>query len=103
MSLTNLTIQPTINDDMKSTQALHLILLRVIGDINKGKKAPLSLSKDDILCLNGRLCVPKDEDIWMQILYEAHKIPYFVNPIVTKMYQGLKEHFLWNIMKMDVE
>ena len=50
----------------------------------------------------GRICVPNDEEIKKQILYEAHNTPYAMHPGTTKMYRDLKKHFWWPRMKRDV-
>ena len=100
--LENLTIQPTIFDGMKGSQALDPELGKIKEEILEGKESTFSLSEDGILHLDGRLCIPDDESIKKQVLFEAHETPYSVHPGATKMYQGLKEHFWWNGMKKDV-
>ncbi|XP_042019055.1 uncharacterized protein LOC121766889, partial [Salvia splendens] len=50
----------------------------------------------------GRLCVPKDEGLRMEIMREAHETPYAAHPGSTKMYQDLKRQFWWNGMKKHV-
>ena len=47
-------------------------------------------------------CVPNDEEIKKQILYEAHNTPYMMHLSTTKMYRDLKKHFLWSGMMKDV-
>ena len=101
-SLSNLTIQPTIFEGMKGAQLLDPQLVKIRDDILEGKESTFSLSEDGILHLDGRLCIPDDESIKKQVLFEAHETPYSVHPGATKIYQGLKEHFWWNGMKKDV-
>ena len=101
-SLSNLTIQPTIFEGMKGAQLLDPQLVKIRDDILDGKESTFSLSEDGILHLDGRLCIPDNESIKKQVLFEAHETPYSVHPGATKMYQGLKEHFWWNGMKKDV-
>jgi hypothetical protein len=38
----------------------------------------------------------------MDILREAHKMPYTVHPGKTKMYRDMKQNFWWKRMKVDV-
>jgi hypothetical protein len=38
----------------------------------------------------------------MDILREAHKMPYTVHPGETKMYRDLKQNFWWKRIKVDV-
>lgn len=68
--------------------------------MREGKVTSYSISKYGILHHNGRLCVPNDEDIKRQILSEAHDTPYSIIDDATKMYQGLKENFWWNKIKI---
>ena len=42
----------------------------------------------------GRICVPSDEEIKKQILYEVHNTPYTMHPGTTKMFRDLEEIFL---------
>lgn len=57
---------------------------------------------DGILRYQGRLCV-LDNGLGEKILTEAHKSQYIVHPSLTKMYHDLKEIYVWNNMKRDVE
>ena len=68
----------------------------------RGNKLLFTLTKDGILYLDRRLCVPNDEEINKQILSEAHNTPYSAHSRASKIYQGLKEHFLWNGMKKNM-
>ena len=52
--------------------------------------------------IDGRLCIPSNDELMKQILTKAHDTPYEVHLGATKMYQGLKEHFQWNGIKRDV-
>ena len=101
-SLANLTIQPTIFDGMKGAQELDPDLVKITNEVREGKETTFTLSEDGILHLDGRLCVPNDEEMRKQILSEAHNTPYSVHPGATKMYQDLRKHFWWNGMKKDV-
>jgi hypothetical protein len=51
-----------------------------------------------------RICVPvPDVDhLREKILQEAHDSGYSIHPGSTKMYQDLKERYLWYGMKRDV-
>ena len=92
-SLANLIIQSTIFDGMKGAQAFNPELVHIMEKIREGKKTTFTLLEDEILHLQGRLCVPNDVDIRKQILSEAHETPYSVHPGATKMYLGLREYF----------
>ncbi|MFS7931163.1 putative nucleotidyltransferase, Ribonuclease H [Helianthus anomalus] len=55
----------------------------------------LTLSKDGILRLNGRICVPIYGGLRDVILQEAHRSKYSVHPGADKMYQDLKANYWW--------
>ena len=50
----------------------------------------------------GRLCVPKDENLWKMILQEAHRSKFSIHPRMTKMYQDMKRTYWWICRKGDV-
>ena len=87
---------------MKGAQELDPDLVKITNEVREGKETTFTLSEDGILHLDGRLCVPNDEEMRKQILLEAHNTPYSVHPGATKMYQDLRKHFWWNGMKKDV-
>lgn len=45
---------------------------------------------DGYLLYKGRVCVPKDEEIWRQLLYECHDSPSVGHPSVNKTYSLVK-------------
>ena len=49
-----------------------------------------------------RICVPNDEEIKKQLLYEAHNTTFAMHLGTTKIYRDLKKHFWWPRMKRDV-
>lgn len=57
---------------------------------------------DSILWYQGRLCVSDVDSLYERISTEAHFLGYNVSPNSTKMYQDLREIFLWNEMKSDI-
>ena len=52
--------------------------------------------------VEGRICVPNNDDLKFQLLEEAHQTPYSIHPSTTKMYHDLKERYWWPGMKRDV-
>jgi len=55
-----------------------------------------------VLRFKGRIYVPNDDEVRRLILEEGHKSRLSLHPSMTKMYQDLKETFLWQGMKKDV-
>ncbi|KAF5792946.1 putative nucleotidyltransferase, Ribonuclease H [Helianthus annuus] len=62
----------------------------------------LTLSKDGILRLNGRIWVPIYGGLRDVILQEAHSSKYSVHPGADKMYQDLKANYWWIGLKKFV-
>ncbi|XP_070050863.1 uncharacterized protein [Nicotiana tomentosiformis] len=62
-----------------------------LGHVGGAKE--VSIGEDGVLRLQGRLCVPKVDDVRERILEEAHSSRYSIHPGATKMYRDLKQHF----------
>jgi hypothetical protein len=60
------------------------------------------IDQEGVLWYNGRLCVPRIEELKQFILKEAHDTPYSIHLEGTKMYQDLKERFWWHGMKREI-
>jgi len=55
-----------------------------------------------ILWFEGRMVVPKNHELWKQILDEAHLSKFSIHPGSSKMYQDLKQNFWWTRMKREI-
>jgi hypothetical protein len=60
--------------------------------------------KDDqgTVWFNNRIVVPKNDEVYQQILDEAHLSRYSIHPGSTKMYHDLKQHYWWTKMKIEI-
>jgi hypothetical protein len=60
--------------------------------------------KDDqgVIWFKDRIVVPKDAEVRLQILDEAHLSRYSIHPGSTKMYQDLRQHYWWTKMKIEI-
>jgi hypothetical protein len=60
--------------------------------------------KDDqgIVWFNNRIVVPKNNEVRQQILDEAHLSRYSIHPGSSMMYHGLKQHYWWTEMKIEI-
>jgi hypothetical protein len=70
--------------------------------IEVGKANCFRKDNQGIVWFNNRIVVPKDDEIRQQILDEAHLSRYSIHPKSTKMYQDLKQHYLWTKMKIEI-
>ena len=53
--------------------------------------------EDEIIRYEGRLCVPFNEELKIEILREAHHSKYTIHPGVTKMFQDMKRVYWWPV------
>ncbi|KAA0061194.1 pol protein [Cucumis melo var. makuwa] len=58
--------------------------------VETGQGEDFSISSDDGLTFERRLCVPKDSGLKAKLLTEAHSSPFTMHPGCTKMYQNLR-------------
>ena len=101
--LSALTIQTMIIEAIKGGQLKDPLMEKFKQKALEKKQSNFFLSEDGVLGYKGgRICVPNDEEIKKQILYEAHNTPYAMHPSTIKMYRDLKKHFWWPRMKRDV-
>ena len=89
-------------DKIKEGQEFGKNLSEIIYEVQKERREDFQIDRDGKLKVNGRICVPQDDEIKSQQLEEAHQTPYSVHPGPIKMYQDLKQHFWWPGMKRDV-
>lgn len=64
------------------------------GDLKSYQKA-----SDNAILFEGRICIPRDDELKNTIMSETHDTPYTAHPGGTKMYQVVKNRFLWDGMK----
>ena len=91
--LAQLTIQPTLRPHLIDKQYDDPYLIGKIRLIDVNQTEEFSLTVDEGLLFHGRLCVPNEEELKVEILTEAHHSPFALHPSSTKMYQDLKRHY----------
>ncbi|KAL0537553.1 hypothetical protein IC582_026532 [Cucumis melo] len=67
-----------------------------------GQGEDFSISSDDGLTFEGRLCVPEDSAVKTELLTEAHSSSFTMHPGSIKMYQDLRCVYWWRNMKREV-
>ncbi|KAL0536582.1 hypothetical protein IC582_025533 [Cucumis melo] len=100
--LAQLTVQPTLRQKIIAAQLNdpYLAEKRRVVETEQGES--FSISSDDGLMFEGRLCVPEDSAVKTELLTEAHSSPFTMHPGSTKMYQDLRSVYWWRGMKRDV-
>jgi len=58
--------------------------------------------RDAVLRYQGRLCVPKVDELQERILEEAHSSKYSIHLGFTKMHRDLREAYWWSSMKTSI-
>ncbi|KAG8475394.1 hypothetical protein CXB51_031885 [Gossypium anomalum] len=77
-------------------------LLAELQQVEKGENPDFGLNNDGVLCFRGRICMPKDFDLRLLILKEAHNGPCAMHPGGSKLYRDLRELYWWPGLKREV-
>jgi len=78
----------------------HLVVLRDIVHHCDAKEVPIG--DDDVLRIQGRLCVTNIDGLHELIIQEDHSSWYSIHSGVAKMYQDLRQHYWKRRMKKDI-
>ncbi|GJZ94978.1 putative reverse transcriptase domain-containing protein [Tanacetum coccineum] len=78
------------------------MLIENSKDPEKPRKEKLEPRADETLCLNNRSWLPRYGDLRTLIMHESHKSKYSVHSGSDKMYQDMKQLYLWPNMKADI-
>ncbi|KAL0536372.1 hypothetical protein IC582_025319 [Cucumis melo] len=100
--LAQLTVQPTLRQKIIAAQLNDPYLAEKRRVVETEQGEGFSISSDDGLMFEGRLCVPEDSAVKTELLTEAHSSPFTMHPGSTKMYQDLRSVYWWRGMKRDV-
>ncbi|KAA0053211.1 pol protein [Cucumis melo var. makuwa] len=100
--LAQLSMQPTLRQRIIVTQLKDPYLVEKHRLVETAQGEVFSISSDDGLMFEGRLCVPEDSAVKTELLTEAHSSPFTMHPGSTKMYQDLRCVYWWRNMKREV-
>ncbi|KAA0057168.1 pol protein [Cucumis melo var. makuwa] len=100
--LTQLSVQPTLRQRIIVAQLNDPYLVEKHHLVETGQGEDFSISSDDGLMFEGRLCVPEDSAIKTELLTEAHRSPFTMHSGSTNMYQDLRSAYWWRNMKREV-
>ncbi|XP_070032527.1 uncharacterized protein [Nicotiana tomentosiformis] len=77
--------------------------LLVLKDIMQhGDAKEVTIGDDGVLRMHGLICASNMDGLHELILEKAHSSRYFIHPSAVKMYQDLRQHYLWQRMKKDI-
>ncbi|KAL4026019.1 hypothetical protein IC575_014426 [Cucumis melo] len=100
--LAQLSVQPTLRQRIIVAQLNDPYLVEKHRLVKTGQGEDFSISSDDSLTFEGRLCVSEDSAVKIELLSEAHSSPFTMHPGSTKMYQDLRSVYWWRNMKREV-
>ena len=95
-------VRPLLMDQILAGQSQDPQIIKLKGEIEKGKKAEFQIRDDGMIVKGQRMCVPENGELKRDIMEEAHSSAYAMHPGSTKMYKTLKEHYWWNGMKKEI-
>ncbi|KAL0557215.1 hypothetical protein IC582_005733 [Cucumis melo] len=99
--LAQLSVQSTLRQRIIVAQLNDPYLVEKHRLVEVGQGDDFSISFDDGLMLDGRLCVPKNSAVKTELLTE-HSSPFTMHPGSTKMYRDLRCVYWWRNMKREV-
>ncbi|WMV50723.1 hypothetical protein MTR67_044108 [Solanum verrucosum] len=91
--------ESSLVSEVKEKEDQDLIFLELKANVHKQKVMAFEQGGDGVLSYQGRLCVPKVDELQEMIMEEAHSSRYFIHPGSTKMYHDLREVYWWSSMK----
>jgi hypothetical protein len=103
LSLFNITLTPTLRDEIIATQKSDEGMDHIKRRMKEGDPKVAYFRKDaeGTLWFKERLVVHRKEALKKMILDEACTSRYSIHPRSTKMYHDLRQQFLWTRMKRE--
>jgi hypothetical protein len=103
-SLNHIAMESTLQDNVISTQLRDKGVKIIKQELARGeeKYKCFHLGHKGVLWFDNRIVIPKNHQLRMQILDEAHLSKFSIHPGSTKMYQDLRQHYWWTRMKREI-
>ena len=86
----SLVVQPTLLQRIGEAQQKDSRLMKLMEDEEKRTKVGLRVANDGLIKLGEWICVPRDMEVRVELLREAHQSNFTIHPGSTKMYQNLR-------------
>jgi hypothetical protein len=97
-----LEVGPVLEQEIRKGQLEDIEIKEIRETMEKGKAPDFTEDDQGTIWFRNRICVPDVRDLRKTILREAHDSTHSIHPGSTKMYQDLKQRYLWYGMKRDV-
>jgi hypothetical protein len=103
LSLLNITLTPTLRDEIIAAQKDDKGMDHIQRRMQDGDPKVICFREDaeGTLWFKERLVVPRREALKKKILDEAQTSRYSIHPGSTKMYHDLRQQFWWTRMKHE--
>jgi hypothetical protein len=103
LSLFNITLTPTLRDEIKEAQKNDEGMDHIKRRMQEGDPKVACFCEDakGTIWFKERLVVPKKEALKKKILDEAHTLRYSIHSGSIKMYHELRQQFWWTRMKRE--
>jgi hypothetical protein len=101
-SLNNITLIPTIKEDVITAQKTDVGMEHIRRTLELGEAQCFRQDPEGVLWFKDRLVVPKNFKLRRKIMDEAHCSRYSIHPGTNKMYQDLKKNFWWTRIKRKI-
>ena len=95
-------VRPLLVDQIKEGQKQVSEMIKLRAEFEGGRKLEFQIRDDGVIVRGNRMCVPKIDELKMEIMEEAHSLAYSMHPSSTKMYNTLREHYWWKGMKKEI-
>jgi hypothetical protein len=100
--LNNIALIPTIKEDIIAAQNIDVRMGHIRRRLQLGEAQCFREDADGVLWFKDPLVVPKDFELCLKIMDEAHCPRYSIHPGTNKMYQDLKKNFWWTRMNSEI-
>jgi hypothetical protein len=98
-SLSNISLIPTIKEDVIATQKTDVGMEHIQRRLELGEAQCFQQDSEGVLWFKDRVVVPKNFELCHKIMDKAHCSKYSIHPGTNKMYQDMRKNFWWTRMK----
>ena len=101
--LANFVVRLSLMEQIRGNQMQDEKLAKEVQKImNREVSENFSITRDGMLTLRGKACVPDVYDLRKMIMEEAHCSAYAMHLGSTKMYRTIKKNYWWSGIKRDL-
>ena len=96
-------VRSTLIDQIRGKQMQDDELVKKVHKIMNGEIGEnFWITKDGMLIMKGKVCVPNVDKLRKAIMEKAHCSAYVMASSSTKMYRTIRKNYWWSGMKRDI-